>query len=403
MFWKKRDKSEESGCSLLELLQKVSAAYVKTYRNSYRGFSVSVDKSDTTVLENILQFLKVGYTIVDDELCVHFSRVTRTVFVAVYKDEVLNFIPFPSALETGSETVVVVQDAVDKGLVQTTVKADSITESQHTGFRVMKLRFQTNFEGICNWMYFLAAFHPSEKFIWLNFSGQYIHTANELYREFERYAVPVNRISVSPDVVALVFNKDWFYPEVEVGTLPIRAPVGINWVYVDYNPEDGSYKARLEPRETFTESEEMMSLFRAYNNEVADTLSKGQTEVFLDVSNASISAKKRLVNIFKVVDEVIELFPKVGNMADITKVDTIKVSLDTTNSSTVPNIALVSTGDENASITYHRANGFSKILVVMSGEMKDAVNYCKEFYYPIERVSIERCSFDHYIFLVYFD
>lgn len=146
MFWKKRDKSEESGCSLLELLQKVSAVYVKTYRNNYRGFSVSVDKSDTTVLENILQFLKVGYAIVDDELCVHFSRVTRTVFVAVYKDEVLNFIPLPSALETGSETVVVVQDTVDKGLVQPTVKADSITESQHTGFRVMKLRFQTNFE-----------------------------------------------------------------------------------------------------------------------------------------------------------------------------------------------------------------------------------------------------------------
>ena len=49
MFWKKRDKLEESGCSLLELLQKVSATYVKTYRNNYRGFSVSVDKSDTTV------------------------------------------------------------------------------------------------------------------------------------------------------------------------------------------------------------------------------------------------------------------------------------------------------------------------------------------------------------------
>ena len=246
MFWKKRDKSEESGCSLLELLQKVSTAYVKTYRNNYRGFSVSVDKSDTTVLENILQFLKVGYTIVDDELCVHFSRVTRTVFVVAYKDGVLNFIPFPSALETGSETVVVVQDTVDKGLVQTTAKVDSITESQHTGFRVMKLRFQTNFEGICNWVHFLAAFHPSEKLIWLNFSGQYIHTANELYREFERYTVSVNRISVSPDVVALVFNKDWFYPEVEVGTLPIRAPVGTNWVYVDYNPEDGSqYTSQL--------------------------------------------------------------------------------------------------------------------------------------------------------------
>ena len=93
--------------------------------------------------------------------------------------------------------------------------------------------------------------------------------------------------------------------------------------------------------------------------------------------------------------------PRLKRSADIAKTDTFEIVIP--QSISTPNVMVYDKAtNSKATLTVHPENDYLGVLVIPTGEMEDAIEFCKHHYYPVEQIRLIRHSCDDYIFFVYF-
>ena len=323
----------------------------------------------------------------------------RTTYMLTATDTGKRVLALPSIDSTAFLPIVAFKGNVTKEDVAEITNADSVYEPHVNSeyITVFYVVYKT-LRGLRNWIIFLDTFARAESNIWL-----YFETNSRLYIQFSR-ALHANTttsfVEESNESVAVIsLPREYVYQNVSENTLPLRIPVGMQYLYFDFDI-DGIH-ARKELKTNPSQAEEIISLFKEYNNEVVKAINASEVRFFLDVSNHSISTKKRFINLANCLGIELTPLPKLNGVTDIAKVDTFDIT--TPKFHGVPNVMVYDkTTNTKAALTAHPENDYLGVLVVPTGEMKDAIEFCKHCYYPLEQIKLIRHSCDDYIFFVYF-
>ena len=386
----------------IKVLEKLSTEYIIRKDNQTTILTSLENVVDKGPLVEMLAALGLETKFSDDnEVIVEIPTGTelRTIYMLADTDTGKKVLALPSIDNTAFLPIVAFKGNITKEDVAEITNADSVYEP-HVNSEYVAL-FHTTYKtlrGLRNWIIFLDTFARAESNIWL-----YFETKSRLYIQFSRVLhanTTTSFVEESNESVAVIsLPREYAHQDVSENTLPLRIPVGMQYLYFDFDI-DGIH-VRKELKTNPSQAEEIISLFKEYNNEVVKAINASEGRFFLDVSSHSISAKKRFINLANCLGIELTPLPKLNGVTDIAKVDTFDIATHQFHGA--PNVMVYDkTTNTKAALTAHPENDYLGVLVVPTGEMKDAIEFCKHCYYPLEQIKLIRHSCDDYIFFVHF-
>lgn len=385
----------------IKVLEKLSTEYIIRKDNQTTISSDLGRVADEKPLIEILEALGLEIKFIDKTIVVEIptGAELRTTYMLAATDTGKRVLALPSIDSTAFLPIVAFKDNITEEDVLEITNADSVYELPvnsdcvtvfHTVYKTAR--------GLRNWIIFLDTFARAESNIWLYFEAN-----SRLYIQFNR-ALHANIatsfvVAGNESVAVISLPREYVYQNVSESTLPLRIPVGMQYLYFDFDI-DGIH-VRKELKTNPSMAEEIISLFKEYNNEATKAFNAGDKKFFLDVSKYSISTKKRFINIANCLSISLTSLPRLKGSADIARVDTFEIVVP--QSISTPNVMVYDKAtNSKATLTVHPENDYLGVLIIPTGEMEDAIEFCKHHYYPVEQIRLIRHSCDDYIFFVHF-